>query len=94
MTAAPALPIRPPWAARRAGGGPTAIPGRFCKPRACPSATAAWWRTATSISVEQGELRGVIGPNGAGKSTFFKMLTCEVHPTSGRSSSKGATSPG
>ncbi len=31
-----------------------------------------------------GELRGIIGPNGAGKSTFFKMLTCEVHPTSGK----------
>ena len=28
-------------------------------------------------------MRGIIGPNGAGKSTFFKMLTCEVHPTSG-----------
>jgi branched-chain amino acid transport system permease protein len=26
----------------------------------------------------------VIGPNGAGKSTFFKMLTCELAPTSGR----------
>src|SRR6478735_2135326 len=35
------------------------------------------------FSVNQGELRGIIGPNGAGKSTFFKMLTCEVHPTSG-----------
>jgi branched-chain amino acid transport system permease protein len=35
------------------------------------------------FSVRQGELRGIIGPNGAGKSTFFKMLTCEVHPTSG-----------
>ncbi len=34
--------------------------------------------------VKRGELRGVIGPNGAGKSTFFKMLTCEIHPTSGR----------
>jgi branched-chain amino acid transport system permease protein len=33
--------------------------------------------------VQEGELRGVIGPNGAGKSTFFKLLTCEVHPTSG-----------
>ncbi len=33
--------------------------------------------------VNHGELRGVIGPNGAGKSTFFKMLTCEVPPTSG-----------
>ena len=35
------------------------------------------------FAVEEGELRGVIGPNGAGKSTFFKMLTCEVEPTSG-----------
>ena len=25
----------------------------------------------------------MIGPNGAGKSTFFKMLTCEIAPTSG-----------
>lgn len=33
--------------------------------------------------VKRGELRGVIGPNGAGKSTFFKMLTCEIHPTTG-----------
>ncbi len=37
-----------------------------------------------SFSVQEGELRGVIGPNGAGKSTFFKMLTCEVKPTSGQ----------
>ncbi|HVZ52062.1 MAG TPA: branched-chain amino acid ABC transporter ATP-binding protein/permease [Pseudolabrys sp.] len=36
------------------------------------------------FAVKRGELRGVIGPNGAGKSTFFKMLTCEVHPTTGR----------
>jgi len=35
------------------------------------------------FSVRRGELRGIIGPNGAGKSTFFKMLTCEVPPTSG-----------
>jgi branched-chain amino acid transport system permease protein len=33
--------------------------------------------------VQRGELRGIIGPNGAGKSTLFKMLTCEVPPTSG-----------
>ncbi|MGE0769476.1 MAG: ATP-binding cassette domain-containing protein [Hyphomicrobiaceae bacterium] len=37
-----------------------------------------------NFSVQPGELRGVIGPNGAGKSTFFKMLTCEMPPTSGR----------
>ncbi len=35
------------------------------------------------FAVQRGELRGIIGPNGAGKSTFFKMLTCEVAPTSG-----------
>ena len=37
-----------------------------------------------SFEVRQGELLGMIGPNGAGKSTFFKMLTCETPPTSGR----------
>jgi branched-chain amino acid transport system permease protein len=36
------------------------------------------------FAVAQGELRGIIGPNGAGKSTFFKMLTCELAPSSGR----------
>jgi branched-chain amino acid transport system ATP-binding protein/branched-chain amino acid transport system permease protein len=35
------------------------------------------------FTVHQGELRGIIGPNGAGKTTFFKMLTCEIAPTSG-----------
>jgi branched-chain amino acid transport system permease protein len=37
-----------------------------------------------NFTVQHGEMRGVIGPNGAGKSTFFKMLTCEVSPTSGQ----------
>ncbi len=36
------------------------------------------------FTVEHGEIRGIIGPNGAGKSTFFKMLTCEIPPTSGQ----------
>jgi branched-chain amino acid transport system permease protein len=36
------------------------------------------------FTVAHGELRGIIGPNGAGKTTFFRMLTCEVPPTSGR----------
>jgi branched-chain amino acid transport system permease protein len=42
--------------------------------------------TAAGIdfTVNAGELRGIIGPNGAGKTTFFKMLTCEVQPTSGK----------
>jgi branched-chain amino acid transport system permease protein len=35
------------------------------------------------FAVSHGEVRGVIGPNGAGKTTFFKMLTCEIPPTSG-----------
>ena len=35
------------------------------------------------FSVARGELRGIIGPNEAGKTTFFRMLTCEVPPTSG-----------
>lgn len=37
-----------------------------------------------SFDVNQGEILSVIGPNGAGKSTFFKMLTCEITPTSGK----------
>jgi len=36
-----------------------------------------------NFAVSRGERRGIIGPNGAGKTTFFKMLTCEIHPTSG-----------
>lgn len=37
-----------------------------------------------SVSFQPGKLTAIIGPNGAGKSTFFKMLTCEVKPTSGK----------
>jgi branched-chain amino acid transport system permease protein len=37
-----------------------------------------------NFQVRRGELLGIIGPNGAGKTTFFKMLTCEVHPSAGR----------
>lgn len=36
-----------------------------------------------SVTIEEGELRGLIGPNGAGKSTFFKMLAGEIEPTLG-----------
>jgi branched-chain amino acid transport system permease protein len=36
------------------------------------------------FQVRRGELLGIIGPNGAGKTTFFKMLTCEIHPSAGR----------
>ncbi|HVZ43011.1 MAG TPA: branched-chain amino acid ABC transporter ATP-binding protein/permease [Ramlibacter sp.] len=41
------------------------------------------------FTLRAGELRGIIGPNGAGKSTFFKMLTCEIAPTSGRIAFEG-----
>ncbi|HVY19277.1 MAG TPA: branched-chain amino acid ABC transporter ATP-binding protein/permease [Bauldia sp.] len=39
--------------------------------------------------VHEGEIRGLIGPNGAGKSTFFKMLTGEIRPTTGKISMFG-----
>lgn len=35
------------------------------------------------FTLAEGELRCVIGPNGAGKSTFFKMLSGQLHPSSG-----------
>jgi len=37
-----------------------------------------------TLAVQEGELRCLIGPNGAGKSTFFKCLTGQYKPTSGR----------
>jgi branched-chain amino acid transport system ATP-binding protein len=37
-----------------------------------------------SLQIRRGELRCLIGPNGAGKSTFFKMLTAQLKPSSGR----------
>jgi len=39
---------------------------------------------AVDLSLAVGELRCLIGPNGAGKSTFFKLLTGQLRPTSGR----------
>jgi branched-chain amino acid transport system permease protein len=42
-----------------------------------------------NFAVQRGELRAIIGPNGAGKSTFFKMLTCEMPPTSGHIAFEG-----
>jgi urea ABC transporter ATP-binding protein UrtD len=36
------------------------------------------------FALAEGELRCLIGPNGAGKSTFFKMVTGQIPPTSGR----------
>lgn len=37
-----------------------------------------------SFAIGEGELRCLIGPNVAGKSTFFKCLTGQYQPTSGR----------
>jgi branched-chain amino acid transport system ATP-binding protein len=36
------------------------------------------------FAVREGELRSIIGPNGAGKTTFFRLISGEVPPTSGR----------
>jgi branched-chain amino acid transport system ATP-binding protein len=36
------------------------------------------------VSVRAGELRSIIGPNGAGKTTFFRLISGEAPPTSGR----------
>ena len=36
------------------------------------------------VAVQRGELRSIIGPNGAGKTTFFRLISGEMVPTSGR----------
>jgi branched-chain amino acid transport system ATP-binding protein len=36
------------------------------------------------VTVRKGELRSIIGPNGAGKTTFFRLISGEATPTSGR----------
>ncbi|MBI3634589.1 MAG: ABC transporter ATP-binding protein [Candidatus Rokubacteria bacterium] len=36
------------------------------------------------FALHEGELRSIIGPNGAGKTTFFRLISGEVAPTSGR----------
>jgi branched-chain amino acid transport system ATP-binding protein len=37
-----------------------------------------------NITVRRGELRSIIGPNGAGKTTFFRLISGEMRPSSGR----------
>jgi branched-chain amino acid transport system ATP-binding protein len=39
---------------------------------------------AVSLTVRKGELRSIIGPNGAGKTTFFRLVSGEMTPSSGR----------
>ena len=37
-----------------------------------------------SLSINEGEIRGIIGPNGAGKTTLFNMISGVYKPTSGK----------
>ena len=37
-----------------------------------------------SVAIFKGELRSIIGPNGAGKTTFFRLISGEMAPSSGR----------
>src|ERR671922_1448661 len=37
-----------------------------------------------NVTIRRGELRSIIGPNGAGKTTFFRLISGEMAPTSGR----------
>jgi branched-chain amino acid transport system ATP-binding protein len=39
---------------------------------------------SVTLSVEQGEIRGLIGPNGAGKTTLFNVVSGALPPTAGR----------
>ncbi|HVP07994.1 MAG TPA: branched-chain amino acid ABC transporter ATP-binding protein/permease [Burkholderiales bacterium] len=78
---APAAHAAPPPAARR----PAPSAGPILEARALSKRYGGLVANADiDFAVNHGEVRGIIGPNGAGKSTFFKMLTCEVPPTSGR----------
>ncbi|HEU4369093.1 MAG TPA: ABC transporter ATP-binding protein [Methylomirabilota bacterium] len=36
------------------------------------------------VTIAKGELRSIIGPNGAGKTTFFRLISGEMAPSSGR----------
>ena len=76
---ASAAPMPPRRRAARASSGPILQASGLTKHYGGVIANAG-----IDFTVNAGELRGIIGPNGAGKTTLFKMLTCEVPPTSGR----------
>ncbi len=81
--AAEVLPIEEPAATARLRGGDHSRP--FLQASGLTKRYGGLVANSDiDFTVHRGELRGIIGPNGAGKTTFFKMLTCEILPTSGR----------
>lgn len=42
-----------------------------------------------SLTIEEGEIRGLIGPNGAGKTTLFNLISGFLRPTKGKILWKG-----
>ena len=45
------------------------------------------------IAIERGEFFSLLGPSGCGKTTSLRMIAGFEQPTSGRSASRGKTSP-
>lgn len=44
-----------------------------------------------NFKIHERELRCLVGPNGAGKSTFFKMLSGQIKPSSGKIEMRGVS---
>ena len=83
-TEAAATPSRRRWRRRRADA-PASYSGPILQASGLTKRYGGLLANSDiDFTVNRGELRGIIGPNGAGKSTFFKMLTCEIPPTSGK----------